>query len=584
MTTPNSGCKYPKPKILLVDLPDSVTTQLITAGFNVRSGSFGHPYKVPVADNYVPVIAKAELPNHTEQEVIIIDLQPPPVAEGPAREKEVSEGELDWYASASQGVVDPRTRIMSMVRRNWDRILSSGGAFVVFAQPRDQKKLLQARARFRSLTDEKEIYSDNWSFLSVLSGDNIEFRYDHGTESDVQKSIDFLEGFLRKHQTDLECDTVIVPRNPFFDGHSVDFIDLWHNKFGSCIAGILVDPTGKMGRILILPQLTDKQSAVYDLVTSILPEISRHLFPDFAGERWVHGPEYEHPSVIAKKAVQTKITEEAQAKVEALNQEIEAERKKQGFIHKILTGTGEDLVAAVKSVLAFIGFQRVNAPEEEASVNKQEDLQIHDRSPTLLMEVKGLAGQPNEKDTLQGTKYVLRRVKEWNRTDVSGVFLVNHQRNLPALQRDHGNVFTAQQLADAEHNGMGLMTTWDLFRLIRGMITWQWPVKAVQDVFYGKGRLASLPSHYRDLGKLAHFYGEASVISIDLEHGCLKVGDTVGYFFEGGFFEEKIVSLQVGKKAINEAAIGERAGYKTSLTRRDIPAGARIYLVQPSGT
>ena len=98
----------------------------------------------------------------------------------------------------------------------------------------------------------------------------------------------------------------------------------------------------------------------------------------------------------------------------------------------------------------MIDFQHVKLPEEEEGVNKQEDLQIHDRSPCLLLEVKGIAGMPTESDTIQGTKYVMRRMKNWKRTDVSGVFLVNHQRNIPALDRDHENAFTPQQLADAD--------------------------------------------------------------------------------------------------------------------------------------
>src|SRR5206468_3493884 len=121
---------------------------------------------------------------------------------------------------------------------------------------------------------------------------------------------------------------------------------------------------------------------------------------------------------------------------------------------------------------------------ETDSPNKQEDLQVQDRSPALLVEVKGLAGQPTESDTLQVTKYIMRRMKQWGRTDVHGMSLVNHQRNMPALDRDHENVFTAQQVQDAEHNGTGLMTTWELFRLLRGKTQWGWPDEAVCDVFY----------------------------------------------------------------------------------------------------
>jgi hypothetical protein len=58
--------------------------------------------------------------------------------------------------------------------------------------------------------------------------------------------------------------------------------------------------------------------------------------------------------------------------------------------------------------------------EGDARAAKQEDLQILDASPTLLVEVKGLAGFPREDDTLQVVKYIPRRMKEWDGTDVAG--------------------------------------------------------------------------------------------------------------------------------------------------------------------
>jgi hypothetical protein len=577
----SSEPRYPKPKILLVDLPQDAEARLRASGFNVQSGTFGRPYRVQRSDNYVPVIAQAHLPNYTEQEVVIVDLEAAEPLDEPEGIKHNSDGEPDWFTSASQGVVDPRPRVMSWVQDDWKRIFESGGFFVVFAKPRYRPNTVRAATRFGRLERQEEIHADNWSFLPILSRENIKIEGDHGTESQVEITVDFLDSFLRGHQAGLEFDTVLTPMfNMTHEGSRVDFFPLWKNKYGDCIGGIIVANKPETGRILILPQVKDKGRAVYELVATVLPEFSRHLFPYFEGDRWVHADEYEHVSVLKKKAAQRQILEEANSRVAALDEEINADHERLSFLHGILTGTGDELVDDAKAVLEMIGFLRVEKPVEEASTNKQEDLQIHDRSPALLLEVKGLGGQPTEKDTLQGTKYVLRRVKEWNRTDVSGVFLVNHQRNLPALERDHANVFTDQQVGDAVENGMGLMTTWDLFRLARGIIDWDWPVQVVQDVFYGKGRLPSLPSHYEMAGLVAHFYDERSVLSIEVGATGLRVGDTVGVLFPAGFFEEKIGSLQVEKKDVREAQSGQRAGYKTSLKRSQVPEGTPVYVVR----
>jgi len=55
--------RYPHPKILLVDLDDSVKTTLESEGYNVAVGTFGRPHKVQKSSGYEPVVVKAALPN-----------------------------------------------------------------------------------------------------------------------------------------------------------------------------------------------------------------------------------------------------------------------------------------------------------------------------------------------------------------------------------------------------------------------------------------------------------------------------------------------------------------------------------------
>lgn len=42
--------KYPKPKVLLLDVPRSTSEPLIAKGFNVSIGTFGTPYRVGKGD------------------------------------------------------------------------------------------------------------------------------------------------------------------------------------------------------------------------------------------------------------------------------------------------------------------------------------------------------------------------------------------------------------------------------------------------------------------------------------------------------------------------------------------------------
>jgi hypothetical protein len=63
--------KCPKLKILLVDLKSEAKSLLKAAGYNMTSGSFGVPYKVPRGDDYLPVIPHGNLSNFAEHEVVV---------------------------------------------------------------------------------------------------------------------------------------------------------------------------------------------------------------------------------------------------------------------------------------------------------------------------------------------------------------------------------------------------------------------------------------------------------------------------------------------------------------------------------
>jgi hypothetical protein len=576
--------RFPKPKILLVDLADDTAEKLREEGFNVQAGTFGRPYAVQPGDGFVPLVNGARLPNHTEQEVVVIDLTLPPVAERPEGEPP-ADGTPGCFVEAGRGLIDPRPLAMLRIGEAWDRVLQAGGAFVVFARPRRQQRIVLGRVKFKRLNEEQVVTIDNWSFLTPLSADLLRVEDDHGTELVVRPPTGVLGDWLRAHQPRAEFDVTLTPLLwQRAEGSGYQFLPLVESKYRECVGGIVTPKKGN-GLILILPQFADKTRAVSELIRTVLPELCPHLFPSFVGGRWVRAAEYEHPSILSRRAEQERIRERAESEVSGLEREIDAERERFGFLHTLLTGTGEDLVAAAKAALEYVGFANVVLVDEgEIEGNKQDDLQIHDRSPVLLSEVKGIGGRPVESDTQQVTKYVLRRMKQWARTDVSGVFLVNHERHLPALDRNHANVFTSPQIADAEANGTGLITTWDLFRLIRGMTRWNWPKKAVQDVFYHTGRLPNVPSHYLRAGAVAHYYTEKSVLSIEVGEAGLRVGDTVGFLFADGFYEEVVTSLQVNRQPVPEAAAGQRAGYKTSLRRNEVPEGTAIYAVRPVTT
>jgi hypothetical protein len=298
--TPN----YQRPKILLIDLPETVLNSVRSAGFNASAGTFGSPYKVELGDGYQPVIHKAYLPNYTEQEIIIIDLTPSETLDSPEGEKVTSEGENDWWAKCSRGEIDPRPRAMCIVQNAFDRTFDHGGLFVIFAQPRLRQDLVlthvyHSRLHYGvpELSTESKINADNWSFLSILSPGYFEIKSDSGEEISVPGYDSQLFHFLRETVRNARYTATFNPRYEM----KKNWIPILSNKFAGFVGG-LVKPEDSKGRVLILPQISKKPEAIVTLLREVLPDISPHLFPHIEGSRWVERDEYELDSVLKYKA------------------------------------------------------------------------------------------------------------------------------------------------------------------------------------------------------------------------------------------------------------------------------------------
>ncbi|WP_435017607.1 hypothetical protein TA3x_005225 [Tundrisphaera sp. TA3] len=574
--------RYEKPRILLVDLPEDAALTLRKLGLNVETGSFGVPYEVKLTTGDILVPLRYSLPGYAEQEIIVVDTSEPTPVSYPNDVKPLAPNVPKLVVNGGYGIINPRYWAMGTAREEGARILESGGMFIVFATPRTTVEYVFLRPEERYKRRE-EFPLDNWSFLSLLGDRWLTLNRDSGTEmkpGDQSTSIISLIDRFTKGSY-FSC-TIRKEWRTTEDKPYPAFTPFLFSKYGDAV-GAAIYLGENRGSIIILPQIEDKAGFLSDLFKSYLPEVFPRLFPEHEGEAWVHRRDYEHPGIVTKRSRQAKIQLKADEAKNSIEVEILEEKTRLAFLHGLLTKTGDELVDDVKSALEFIEFQNViDVDKTGEGGNKQEDLQILDRPTKVLVEVKGLGGLPREANTLQVTKFILRRIRNWIWPDQPvitphGVTLVNHQRNLPPLERDNNSVFTDAQVADASDNGTGLMTTWDLFRLIRGMERWGWDKQHVQDVFFQAGRIGELPAHYRRVGEIAHYYDKISVASILVDDGeRLSIGDTVGYVFEDRFHEEKVESLRVDKVDVREATSGQKAGYKTGLVRKDLPEGTAV--------
>jgi len=583
--TPLAGSatpKYPHPKILALDLPEADVAHLRDGGYNMLSGTFGQPFKVAKSSGYFHVTPRAQLPNYTEQEVVIADLEPPDPSDTAPDEDPPASGVRDVWGSCKRGIIDPRPRVMLFVRDHFDRIYAHGGVFIFLLGPStDPEYVLAERYDRRGrVHGETGLSCSNYDCLSILH--RLTLTRDYGREIEAGETESAKIIGISRHLGGAEFLCTVQPYRSLEDR----WLTLATNKYGDPVAGAITPPPadGDKGWVFLLPRLEAPGRFIREMLDELLPNLVPRFFPHAEGSRWTRRGEYELPEVLDLRAEIEGVEAEARKRAVELEQRIEEARHEHGFLHELLTSTGDELVTAVIRTLKLVGFQDVRNVDEEQDEGqdgrKREDIQIWDASPVLLGEVKGIANLPREAGALQVTKYLRPRMKEWERTDIDGISIINHQRRLPALDRQNDQVFQNDVITNAHEQGFGLLTTWDLFRLARGFIRNSWTHDQVRGLFYGHGRIEPVPCHYDFVGVIDGFWEQAGALGLRLAGGRLEIGDILAYELKVDFIEEAVTSLQLDNETVTEASGAAHVGVATGLTKTQARDGTRVFRIK----
>jgi len=276
------------------------------------------------------------------------------------------------------------------------------------------------------------------------------------------------------------------------------------------------------------------------------------------------------------------IKRDAERQVEEVEQKIATVREEKKYLYDLLTETDDALVQAVIEGLRVLGFtdvvdvdQQIKDGGEETSL--REDIQIEDSSPVLIVDVKGITGRPSDPEAMQAHKHAVIRMKEWKTTEVNALAIINHQRHLPPLDRDNDMPFRQELLDGASQIDLGLMTTWDLYRLVRSSIANGWQPEQVKPLFYRRGRISIVPVHYRYIGVVEQVWKEAGAISIKVVERGLKKGDRIAFEMPVEFEEQDAESLRLDDQDVEEGPVGVEIGILSELAGR-LRKGIRVYV------
>lgn len=566
---------HPKPKIILLDLPESTVGELQQQGLNVVIGTLGKPYKVQKGSGYVRLQSSGRYPNYTEQEIVVVDLEAPEPANDPPQSDPPPESEPQLWAHAASGIVDPRPEAMVGLQEHSKRIYESGGAFIAFATPRQPLKFHYGRVRWRELELQDSCEFDAWGLLPATWG--ISTSFDVGKEVTPISARSELRRLLTEWLDRIEFNCTMSVHSRCEDKWEI----IAANKYGEPV-GLLSLNTENRGMILVLPQLADKDKFIARLFKDVLPHLAPHLFPDFEGAKWIHREEYECPAVLQLEQQKRAVLHEMQQKLAAIEATVAGTAAQERWMQDLLTGHDDLLVAAVHRALVNLGFTNVVDVDSERDAKGQlrrEDLQICDRSPLLVVDIKGIGGYPADEECQQAHKHATVCMKSLNRTDVQSLTIINHQRSLPPLDRENRMPFRQVILDYADEIEMGLLTTWDLWRLVRSARHNGWRPEQVKPIFYRKGRIEPIPENYEYAGNVVKIWPERGTIGIVLAAKELKVGERVSFEFPTEFVEQQVSSLQVDGKPVSQTVASNNTGIQLEGGLPKLKEGMRVFRV-----
>ena len=347
--------------------------------------------------------------------------------------------------------------------------------------------------------------------------------------------------------------TKVVDEKHVTDAH---FVSLLSNESGECVSYVYYYSDDYVK--IVLPQVEDKVGLLKELFENCLFKMFSNYFPDVEARNWIYSEAYLLPD---EKEIEHRIEnkrKEYEKAIADLEEQAKTIREEKGHLKRLLTESGSTLVTAVKSLLEWLGFENVIDKDDTLKGDelKEEDLCFEYEGNHIYMEVKGINGTSTDAECSQVDKVVNRRMRELKTTDVHGVYVVNHQKNIEPLKRQTPP-FNETQIKDAENQSRTLVYTVQLFSLYfdieNGYITKEQARKALL-----KPGLAQFHSHMHSLGVPYSYYKDDTIICLDLHDVQICVGDTL--YFEDALQRlvgRKVVSIEQEKNSFDKAENGE---------------------------
>jgi len=563
------------PQILTLNLPSTSVKALTDINMTVTEGSQGDQIRIAPQYNYgIDCLLNHKYPpNFHEHDIVIIDLANSKIRDYEANEhilyNNKSKSTTCIRCFAPQKIFDPRPLSLSFLTAKIDNAERKPFLLLTFCSHKEELEYHIVRSGF----DESVERASNYSFLSRGPSN----RNKEGKKTIIIDRRDEISKFLLKYSAEYRYEIIFDHPTLWTNDQYINdpkFVPLITNADGEIVSYIYQLESGACS--FFFPIVKNQADFLKQFLQEIAPSFVPALFPNNSKNSWLSSKLYQLPGHANLVEEQENLLKKQEKERKGMEMAIEENNKKHLWLHELLTQNDDQLVKAVMTFLSWLEFSDVqNSDDHRQSAVKEEDIHIETDSGLLLFEIKGLGGTSQDSDCAQVGKIRSRRIENLKRFDVFGIYIVNHQRHIPAYERKHPP-FTDHQLKDASYEKRGLVTTWQLYNLYFQIESGVLSKDQVRASFLEYGLIDFIPKDYILLGAPTEVLKNNLVVILTLEADItLSVGDELFAVHNSNFSKFKIQSLQVNNSDAT-VAVGVETGI---LLSRPIQKGTILYKI-----
>ena len=562
-----------KPKICAINLDSDIVEALQAKGLNCFAGTLGFPVKVPNlnrGDRHPCLPGHIFPPNLHEYDIIIVDLQ----HQEPIGYIEYKHTHRSWKGSEQrilfsrypETIFNPRPLSSSLLREKLTDFFSPETLIIVFCSKNETIDYFYETITPHSTSPDIEKHS-LYKFLTFLP----EHCNKYGQNVVVSNIEESIKSFFQKYIKDFIYEIVFECPKQYSNlknkGKVIKlegFVPLLLNSKNEIVG--FFDSSSEKSPVFAFPQLQKgKKDFLLGLIDELLPGLFPKIFPYSEQFSWLKLEDYFLPNQSNLLVQKENLKHEYEANLNRIEGKIESNQSKYQFLHDLITETGDSLVKSIECFFAYLGFTNISNMDETNPDIKEEDLQISLEQGLLVIEAKGIGGTSKDNECSQISKIRRRREKERDKFDVFALYIVNHQRYLPPLERKNPP-FNEKQIEDAQSDGRGLLTTYQLFKLYSHIEENFVTKEDARNSLLKYGLIQFKPSKSHLLGCPLDICYEGKVVIlniVNIDNITLKTTASIIVCNKDNWFRVKILEIQLNDQKVESISEGE-VGVKLS--------------------